>query len=307
MKQHGELFAISQTKPAHRNYSPFLTVDINDKGVLDVDTVKGCTAGMSARPETGCYGGCYAAKIAKFRGLDFTQSVTRKVYSKAQARDIERKVAAAPHGFFRIGVMGDPCHAWEETVETIEWLCEFARPVVITKHWRLASDAQLDRLVKCCAVLNTSISALDTASELKLRKREFYRFKLMGGDSIARIVSCDFNENHAEGAKMSAIQKELFALQPTLDNPLRVPRTHPLVTAGIIKLSVVKDLETERTISLVNRSTYLGHCAACPDTCGVALVGPKAIVGSHNGAIKSMEPLAEYTPHNPRQMRLKLK
>lgn len=285
-----DLFCIDASKKGVRLYGNVLTVDINAKGVVDVDTVKGCTAGMSARPGAGCYGGCYAAKIAKFRGIDFAQAVTRTVHSRAQARDIERKVSAAPHGFFRIGTMGDPCHAWEETVLTIEWLCEFARPVVITKHWRIASDTQLRRLVACRTVLNTSISALDTPAELKLRRREFFRFKLMGGDSVARIVSCDFDANHAEGARMRAIQDELFTLKPTLDNPLRVPRTHPLVTSGTIKLSVVKDLETERTISLANESTYLGHCSGCPDVCGVALVGEKS----------------KATSSQPRQSRLKL-
>ncbi len=246
-----------------------LTVDINEKGVLDVDTVKGCTAGMSARPGTGCYGGCYAANIAKFRGYDFAKSVTRTVHTKAQARAIERAVAAAPQGFFRIGVMGDPCHAWEETVRTVEWLCEFARPVIITKHWRIASDSQLARLIYCGAVVNTSLSALDTEAELKHRRREFFRFKLMGGSAVARIVSCDFDADTTEGARMIATQKELFTLRPTLDNPLRVPRTHPLVVAGIIRVTRMKDLSTERTISLANKETYVGHCAGCPDVCGI--------------------------------------
>jgi hypothetical protein len=287
-----ELFEFPKVSKPARNYSDVLTVDINDKGVLDVDTVKGCSAGMAARPGTGCYGGCYAAKIAKFRGLDFSQSVTRLVKSRAQARVIERKVAAAPHGFFRIGTMGDPCHAWEETVSVVEWLCEFARPVIITKHWRIASDGQLARLARCKTVLNTSISALDTAPELKLRRREFFRFKLMGGDSVARIVSCEFTDT-AEGARMRAIQNELFTLKPSLDNPLRVPRTHPLVTSGTIKLSVVQDLETERTISLVNKSTYLGHCSQCPDVCGITLTGAKPTTKT-------------YTPKNARQLRLNI-
>ena len=60
-----------------RRYSNVLTADVNDKGVLDVDVVKGCTAGMNARPGSGCYGACYAAKIAKYRGIDFSVSVTR--------------------------------------------------------------------------------------------------------------------------------------------------------------------------------------------------------------------------------------
>lgn len=263
-----------------REYRNVLTVDINEKGVVDVDTVKGCTAGMSARPGTGCYGGCYAAKIAKFRGLDFAKAITRTVHSKAHARAIEREVAAAPQGFFRIGVMGDPCHAWEETVTTVEWLSEFARPVIITKHWRIASDDQLKRLAACGTVLNTSISALDTAAELKHRRGQFFRFKLIGGQSVARIVSCDFDPGNAEGARMLEIQRELFTLRPTLDNPLRAPLNHPLAVAGVIRLTKMKDLSSERTISLVNSETYIGHCAGCPDVCGIT--GPSTPYKSPN-------------------------
>lgn len=271
-----------------RTYRNILAVDINEKGVLDVDTVKGCTAGMSARPGTGCYGACYAAKIAKFRGLDFSQAVTRTIHSRAQARAIERAVAAAPEGFFRIGVMGDPCHAWEETVSVVEWLSEFARPVIITKHWRTATDDQLKRLATCGTALNTSISALDTPAELKHRRGQFFRFKLIGGNSVARIVSCDFADETPEGARMKALQADLFTLRPTLDNPLRAPKTHPLVMAGIIRLTTMKDLDSQRTISLVNSQTYVGHCAGCPDVCGIT----------------DRDKSAPYQPRNPRQLSL---
>lgn len=273
-----------------RPYRNVLTVDINEKGVLDVDTVKGCTAGMAARPGTGCYGGCYAAKIAKFRGLDFATAVTRTVHGKAHARAIERAVAAAPEGFFRIGVMGDPCHAWEETVSVVEWLCDFARPVVITKHWRTATDDQLKRLAACGTALNTSISALDTPAELKHRRAQFFRFKLFGGNSVAHVVSCDFDESTAEGARMKAKQTDLFALRPTLDNPLRVPMNHPLVVAGVIRMTVMKDLGSERPISLANTSTYVGHCAGCPDVCGIT----------------DRDKANPYRPPNPRQLTLSL-
>lgn len=255
-----------------RLYGNLLTADINNKGVLDVDTVKGCTAGMNARPN-GCYDSCYAAKIAKFRGINFSVAVTRTVQTGAQRLAIERAVASAPNGFFRIGTMGDPCHAWEETVKTVEWLSEFARPVIITKHWMILSDEQIKRLITCRTVLNTSISALDTAAELTHRKREFYRFKFMGGDSVARIVSCQFNREHPEGARMGVIQDELFQMRPMLDNPLRVSGNYPLVTLGVIHLTVTKDLTENRTISLENPATYLGHCNGCPDLCGISLVG----------------------------------
>lgn len=256
-----------------RRYGTTMTADVNQKGVLDVDTVKGCTAGMNARPGTGCYGGCYAANIAKFRGIDFAQAVVRKVGSAAEARAIEDVVRAAPEGFFRIGTMGDPCHAWEHTVQTVEWLAPLAVPVIITKHWMVATDVQLSRLVACGTVLNTSVSALDTPAELRHRERQIERYKVLGGVSVARIVSCDFDTSTDEGRKMAEVQARLFTLKPTLDNPLRVPRTHDLVRRGIIRVKALRDLATLRTISAVNPDTYLGHCSACPDKCGLTSCG----------------------------------
>jgi hypothetical protein len=79
-----------------------LTIDVNQKGVLDVDVVKGCTSGIAAHGEKGCYQACYAASIARFRGIDFSRAMVRKVRSRAQARMIERAVKAAPLGFFCI-------------------------------------------------------------------------------------------------------------------------------------------------------------------------------------------------------------
>ena len=257
-----------------RRYRDVMTADVNEKGVLDVDTVKGCTAGMNARPGTGCYGGCYAAKIAAFRGIDFGQAVVRKVRGAANARQIERAVKAAPEGFFRIGTMGDPCHAWEHTVATVEWLAPLAVPVIVTKHWMVATDGQLARLVTCGTVLNTSVSALDTPAELAHRERPIARYAALGGVSVARIVSCDFNPDNPEGAERAAVQARLFTLAPTLDNPLRVPRTHDLVQRGIIRVRPVRDLATLRTISIGEESkTYTGHCSACPDKCGLAACG----------------------------------
>ena len=258
-----------------RSYSDVLTADVNEKGVLDIDTVKGCTAGMSARPGTGCYGACYAANIAKFRGIDFSVAVSRKVTSSAHARQIERAAQMAPDGFFRVGTMGDPSHDWEHTVRVIEWLAPLAAPVVVTKHWRTATDGQLSRLVTCGAVLNTSVSALDTAAELRHRERQINRYAALGGVSVARVVSCEFNVKTPEGRDMAEVQARLFTLKPTLDNPLRVPRTHDLVVRGIILVQRVRDLAMERTMSIANDKTYVGHCSACPDKCGLPARGPQ--------------------------------
>lgn len=259
--------------PSVRLYRNVLTADVNEKGVLDVDTVKGCTAGMNARPGTGCYSGCYAAKIARFRGIDFSRAVTREIGGSANARKIERAVRAAPEGFFRVGTMGDPSHAWEHTVRVIEWLAPLAVPVIVTKHWLVATDGQFSRLVATGTVLNTSVSALDTPAELRHRERQIARYAALGGVSVARVVSCDFDTSTEEGARMAGVQARLFTLAPTLDNPLRVPRTHDLVRRGIIRVAAVLDINTLRTMSVVNPATYVGHCSSCPDKCGLVACG----------------------------------
>jgi hypothetical protein len=257
-----------------RAYNDLLTADVNDKGVLDIDTVKGCTAGMSAKPGVGCYDTCYAAKIAKFRGIDFSKSVTRTVQGSAHADSIVKAVKAAPNGFFRIGTMGDPCHAWEETVGTVEWLAPYAAAVIITKHWHRASDDQFQRLVACGAVLNTSLSALDTPVQLIHRERELKRYAGFGGHSVARIVSCEFNVSDPIGERMNRVQRRLLSLSPMIDNPLRADKSHQLVKSGVIKLTKIHDLNSIRTISLENKSTYLGHCDTCPDICGLSTIKP---------------------------------
>lgn len=258
---------------APRLYQNILTADVNEKGVLDVDTVKGCAAGMNARPGTGCYGACYAANIARFRGIDFSRAVVREVGDAGNTKAIERAVRNAPEGFFRVGTMGDPSHAWEHTVRVIEWLAPFAVPVIVTKHWLRATDGQLARLVLCGAVLNTSVSALDTPAELAHRERQIKRYRVLGGVSVARVVSCDFNTEHDEGRAMSEVQARLFTIRPTLDNPLRVPRTHGLVQRGVIRVRATQDLAALRTMSVVNPNTYVGHCSACPDKCGLSSCG----------------------------------
>jgi len=271
-----ELWATRYSKPRSvRRYSNTLAADVNAKGVLDVDTVKGCSAGMTARPDGGCYNACYAATIAKFRGIDFSTDVKRVVHSASHARRIERAVRAAPQGFFRVGTMGDPSLAWSHTVRIIEWLASLAVPVIVTKHWRTALDGEVCRLVECGTVLNTSISALDTPAELAHRRRQIARYAALGGVSVARIVSCDFNGDTPEGARMARVQTGLFADygKDVIDNPLRVPRTHKLVTSGVIRVRVVKDLASYRTISIAHDDAYVGHCDSCEDKCGLLSCG----------------------------------
>ena len=259
---------VKQPKLFREQYSSKLTVTENRKGVLDVDTVKGCSLGMAARKNGGCYNACYAAKIAEFYGQDFPVSVSRKPEEK-ERKSIERKIRDHPATWFRIGTMGDPSHDWDNTAETCEWLHEIKQPIVITKHWRVMADDHIQRFKACRVVFNTSVSALDTDAELKHRLHQHDRLKSAGVKSILRVVSCQFGET-AWGCEMEARQKVIFetAGKDVIDNPLRIPKTDQRVIDGHIIVERHADLGGGSWVSITNHETYIGHCSKCPDQCG---------------------------------------
>lgn len=260
-----------------RRYKPHLTATENDKGVLDLDTVKGCTEGMRAHPDGGCYGACYAARIANYRGIDFGHSVVRYATSPGALRSLQRQVARSPLPFVRIGVMGDPSHDWPGTVRTARWVLKVGKPVVIiTKWWRVPSEADVAAMAHSPApgvVVNTSVSALDSDAELEHRLAQHHRLQKARVHSYLRIISCDFDTTNTEGARLAARQAELLALdggQVIRCDALRCPSTHPLVVAGVVRVAKHYDLNSEVSMSLHDEEgIYRGRCDLCPDRCGV--------------------------------------
>jgi len=251
-----------------RYYKDELTVEENQKGVLDLDTVKGCSLGCQ-NCEKGCWGLCYAYKIANFRGIDFAHSVTRKLKTRSQIKDIGKKIFRSEKEFIRIGTMGDPCHNWGYTLLICEWIYKSKKPIVIiTKHWIELTDKQMERMGELDVIINTSLSALDTEEQIKYRLEQYERYKKYG-KSVLRIISCDFNVENPEGKRLMDIQNELFKNEYIIDNPLRVPTSYPLVKSGIIKVTKVMDINSEVYMSKFNPETYIGVCKDCPELCGV--------------------------------------
>jgi len=274
-----------------RVFSDTLTANVNRKGVLDIDVVKGCSYGISTNGIQGCYDACYAVSIANLYGYDFSVSVVRRVKTHTQARNIVNQTKAAPLGFFRIGTMGDPSHSWEETVNISCWLAPYATPIIVTKHWHLASDCQLNRLSEVGAIINTSISALDSGSTLLHRENEIKRYITLGGTSVARIVSCNFNRENPTGAQLAEVQDRLFNYSPMIDNPLRITGQHWLVLQDIVFVRKVRDIKSTRHVSIpIDSETYLGHCSACPDLCGINL--------SDNAGVRPAAPQCELFNNN---------
>jgi hypothetical protein len=254
-----------------REYHEALSATVNLKGVIDVDTVKGCTLGMRARPEGGCYlGECYANKIADRYGINFAKSVTRGFIDQWEHRDaIVKQLRAFPASWYRIGVMGEPCHDWDHTINVIYRL----RPaemtaVIITKHWVTLTDDHISRLLDLDVVFNTSMSGLDTDAELRHRVRQFERLRDHGIPSYNRVVSCQFGDSEW-ARECKARQDFLLALPPVIDTPLRISANNPRVLNGDILVTRRPDAVGGGTlVSLHDPSVYLGTCEKCPDQCG---------------------------------------
>jgi hypothetical protein len=268
-----------------KQFSPTLTASVNSKGVLDIDTVKGCTSGMKAYPDGGCYNLCYAAKLAKLYGYDFSKSISRgygiENYNSKQillsfvgevgSVQIARLVKRHTLEWFRIGTMGDPCHDWDMTLSVCRWLTVFNKaPVIVTKHWITLTDEQLVAFSDCGAVFNTSISALDNPAEIRHRMKQFNRIKEHSIKSILRIVSCKFGDT-TWGREKSKDQADLFKNIPHIDNPLRIPATDKRVLSGDIIAGRFEDLNSKVSVSVAHEDAYFGHCNDCPDQCGLNL------------------------------------
>ena len=248
-----------------KQYLPVLSAVTNRKGVLDVDTVKGCTRGVQAHGIAGCYGACYAAKMAKLYNFDFSKSVSRKGGDKSS---IERTVKNCQMPWFRIGVMGDPSHDWDRTVDVCGWLGRYRTPVIVTKSWINPTGDHIAALRRIAAVVNISVSPLDDKNEIYHRLEQFLRLREASVRSVLRIVSAHFG-NTIYGQERAEIQHDLFAYSPIIDNPLRVTKDHDLVANGHIVIERHKDMGGGSCISVAHKSAYIGICRTCPDQCGV--------------------------------------
>ena len=251
----------------NNSYKNELTANINNRGIVDVDTIKGCQYGLELN-SNGCYGNCYACRNAKRFGRNFSKSIIRKVNYKSNILNkINKAITKSKLSFMRIGVMGDPSHAWEHTLR----FCELVQPnqlelffspprhiVIITKHWIVLTENQIDRFGRLKNVIfNTSISPLDTDEQIRYRLQQYHRIK---NKSILRIVSCDFNDS-----KLNQTQQWLFDNEYVIDNPLRCFKKHNLVISGKINIRPFGN----QFISQFNDETFTDKCKDCPDMCGV--------------------------------------
>lgn len=256
-----------------RYYRPILTITENGKGVLDVDTVKGCTLGMKAHPDGGCYGECYAYKNAHTYGKDFHTSVSRQFIGREHKGTLMKIMLQHEANWYRIGTAGDPCHDWKHTVAIINAFWHLHKvPVIISKHWIPMEDWHLEKLRKLGAVINTSTSGLDSDDEIKYRVNQINRIKDAGIKSVNRVVTCLYGKSQwARECKEK--QDYLLSFPNVIDNPLRADHENQRVKNGdIVLIRKASSIGGGKFVSLHSPSVYLGKCSECPDQCGVESV-----------------------------------
>lgn len=263
-----------------KQYKDIISLSKNERGIWDLDTIKGCESGLLENPK-GCYNDCYAYKTAKRYGIDFNKSIERKFENETHRNLIVKQIEKIDMPFIRIGCSGDPSENWEHTINIIKQIKENSQLslfdisskkqiVIITRHWKTLTDNQLNELKKYNICINTSVSALDNERLINKSLNEYNRLKPYC-KSVLRIVSCDFNEQNETGKIMSEIQRKLFKNENTIDTVFRPSSKNEFVLNGIINVKKMGFMKSKALVSKYNKKTFLGKCNNCLEMCGLNL------------------------------------
>jgi len=177
--------------------------------------------------------------------------------------------------FIRIGASGDPSENWEHTINVLKVISKCnIEIVIITRHWTLLADEQLQYLSTKNICINTSVSALDKPEMLERSLEQYNRIKSYC-KSVLRIVSCDFNLKNETGKQLAIIQDVLFKNESTLDTVFRPSKKNKFITQGIINVKNEVFNGKKTLASKFNRKTYMGKCGSCKEMCGVNIKNEK--------------------------------
>lgn len=254
-----------------REYSSEISLIKNGRGVYCIDTIMGCKSGME-NEMGGCYNDCYAARTAKRYGHDFTKSILRKFESERHRRQIISEIAKIKMPFIRIGCSGDPSENWQHTIDVIKTLSRCEKEIVIiTRHWNLLTDEQLNYFSTINICINTSVSALD---KLEIRERSIEQYNRIKNycKSVLRIVSCNFNEDNFMGKVFAEIQRKLFKNENIIDTVFRPSKSNPLVKNEVIHVTKAMFNGGKQLMSKFNKNTFTGKCIACKEMCGASMI-----------------------------------
>ena len=262
-------------------YTTKISLVRNGRGVYVIDTTMGCASGMAANPG-GCYNDCYAARTAKRYGHDFTKTVLRDFESEAHKRKILQEITRIKMPFISIGASGDPSENWGHTVKILKTLSKCnTEIIIITRHWTLLTDEQLEYFSNLNLCINTSVSALDNEEMLNRSLEQYERIKPYC-KSVLRIVSCDFKDE-----KLAEVQRMLFKNESTIDTVFRPSKKNLFILNGIINAKEEVFNGKKQLASKFNRKTYMGKCSSCKEMCGVNVL-TSSLYPNKRGLVKQL-------------------
>ena len=263
-----------------KTYKNIISLSKNERGIWDLDTIKGCESGVLENPK-GCYNDCYALKTAKRYGIDFSKSIERSFLNEAHRLQIVKQIEKIDMDFIRIGCTGDPSENWEHTINIIKQIRESSQLslfdisskkqiIIITRHWKRLTDLQLKEISKFNICINTSISALDNKKLIENSLKEYERLKPYC-KSVLRVITADFNKENKTGLEMSLIQNELLKNENVIDTVFRPSSKNEFVLNNIIKVKKMGFMKSKALVSKFNKKAFLGKCENCLEMCGIKL------------------------------------
>jgi hypothetical protein len=263
-----------------KTYKNIISLSKNERGIWDLDTIKGCKSGLEENHK-GCYNDCYAYKTANRYGIDFKVSVNRHFENESHRQSIINQIEKIDMPFIRIGCSGDPSEDWEHTINIINKIrnkkqlslfdyTSNKQIVIITRHWKILTDKQLNEIKKYNICINTSVSALDNERLIERSLVEYNRLKPFC-KSVLRVVTCDFNLENTKGKILSELQTNLLKNENVIDTVFRPSSKNPFVTDGIINVKKMAFMKSKALVSKHNKKIFLGKCESCLEMCGLNL------------------------------------
>lgn len=259
-------------------YKDVISLSKNERGIWDLDTIKGCKSGLLEN-KNGCYNDCYAYKTAKRYGIDFSKSIERNFIDYNHLQSIIKKIEKIDMPFIRIGCSGDPSENWEHTIKIIKQIRDNSQLtlfdisstkqiVIITRHWNILTNDQLNEIKKYNICINTSVSALDSDKLINVALEQYERLKIYC-KSVLRVVTADFNKSNLIGKIKHDKQNELLKNELVIDTVFRPSSKNQFLTSGIINAQKMSFMKSKQLISKFNKKAFVGKCKNCLDMCGL--------------------------------------
>ena len=202
--------------------------------------------------------------------MNFSKTTVRTWSSDKHKAKTVKQISEIDMPFVRIGCSGDPSENWNHTLSVCRDIAGAGKEIVIiTRHWCILTDNQLEQIKALPICINTSVSALDEDSDMAISLMQYARLKPFCKSAL-RVISCDFNQNNEKGAKLSKIQDALLSNENVIETVFRPTSKNKFVTDGVVNVAKHKFVRSVQLSSKRNDSIFMGKCAACKEKCGAA-------------------------------------